>query len=300
MRGTADSLGIITKFYFQTHAAPDQVVNFNYFFDLMDQSCGATPEAAAKAFRHIQDVAQNPYLIDRRTSFGMFINRDTFQVRGVFNGTQDDGDYKLLIRSLLENLPKPTAVNVTTLTWMENNGALGGSPDSSFDPPVPGAVGSNDTFYAKSVVVPDFSNGLTEAAMVNYFTYLMEKGKDPNTGAWFSIPNLYGGEDSQINSKDTKFAAYPDRDALWIFQHYSSQSPFTKTAYDFVTGMNVALEEKMPNTNFTAYLNYVDDSYSTHTAHKYYYGVELSKKLTDLKRELDPNNTFWNPQAFMA
>lgn len=299
LRGAADSFGIVHTFYFQTYAAPKSVVNFNYFFNLMNTSAGATPEDTAKAFLHIQAVAQNASVIDRRNSWGMYIDRSTFQVRGVYNGTTNDTSYKAFITELLRGLPTPINSNVTNLSWMENNIALGGNPDSTFNPPAPHTAGSNDTFYAKSVVVPEDSP-LTEAALVNYFTYLFEKGQDLNTGAWFSIPNLYGGPDSQINTKTVEFAAYPDRDALWVFQHYSSQVPFSETAYKFVQGMNPALEEKMPGANFTAYINYIDSSYSRQTAHKEYYGADLTRKLSALKKRVDPRNVFWNPQSFLA
>lgn len=132
-------------------------------------------------------------------------------------------------------------------------------------------------------------DGLARATLNAFYDYIM-KGAPT---AYFVIINLYGGPGSKINTKTTKDAAYADRDSLWVFQNYGE----TAGSIDFINGINNAIIKAQPNTKFGAYLNYVDPSYSAEEAHKLYYGEELYGKLVDLKQQVDPTMTFWNPQA---
>lgn len=276
-------------------------MNYGYQFDLMNTTAGATPQAAAKAFLHLQDVARNASVTDRRNTWGIFIGLDTFNVRGVYNGTAADDSFQAFQTELLRNLPHPIHRDIWELSWMENNVMLGGNLDGTFNPPAPGTPGSFDTFFAKSAVVPE-SAPLTDATLRNYFSYLLKYGSNSSAGGWFSIINLYGGPDSQINARPSNFSAYSDRDALWVFQHYSStlDQPFTTAAYDLVEGMNEALEYGRSQGVFEAYANYVDPSLDVNSAHVNYYGWETTERLQALKCKVDPGNVFWNPQAFVC
>lgn len=251
-------------------------------------------DKATAGFMHLQDFARNSTLLDRRLSFGTYVSRDVFSVRGVFTGSV--ADFQPIAAEMLRGLPKPSDNTTQSLAWLDALKTLDGT---SLKP----NPNEHDNFFAKSVVVPETAP-LTEASVKNYFTYLVNEGANPNTGGWFSICNLYGGPDSQINTKTVDFAAYSDRNALWVFQHYTSEPaaavPFPQTAYNFVQGMNAALEKEMPGTDFGAYLNYVDPSLTAAEAHKEYYGDTLYAKLLALKKEVDPKGTFWNPQAIGA
>jgi hypothetical protein len=78
-----------------------------------------------------------------------------------------------------------------------------------------------------------------------------------------------------------------------MFQNYG----FGPKSMNFVNGINNAIIKAQPETKFSAYLNYVDPTYDAATAHKVYYGDELYERLAVLKKELDPGNFSWHPQA---
>lgn len=149
----------------------------------------------------------------------------------------------------------------------------------------------HDNFFAKSITVPE-KDKLSANALNAFYTYI-KKGAPTD---YFVIINLYGGPGSQINTKDTTFAAYNDRDSLWVFQNYGITPP----SIPFINGLNDAIINAQPKTTFGAYLNYVDPSYTAAQAHKLYYGDALYTKLAALKKKVDPTSVFWNPQAIGA
>lgn len=118
---------------------------------------------------------------------------------------------------------------------------------------------------------------------------------------WFSIINLYGGPDSQINIRDNSFSAYSDRSALWVIQNYGYtndySSPFPSTIIPFINGLNNALTSAQPQTAFGAYANYVDPGLTAAQAHSLYYDGQTYDKLNAIKNVVDPGKVFWNPQA---
>jgi hypothetical protein len=57
-----------------------------------------------------------------------------------------------------------------------------------------------------------------------------------------------------FSSKDTSFAAYKDRDALWVIQHHGNNVPGSMVDLEFINGLNQAITEAMPNAGLGAYL----------------------------------------------
>lgn len=96
-------------------------------------------------------------------------------------------------------------------------------------------------------------------------------------------------------------AAYSGRGQLWIVQHYailaSQGSSDTERAINFVNGLNDALKNSMPGTGFGGYLNYVDPELSAQEAHGLYYGNDVYQRLVEIKKVVDPDNVFSNPQS---
>jgi hypothetical protein len=149
----------------------------------------------------------------------------------------------------------------------------------------------HEDFFAKSVTVPE-SDGLA----ANTLNALYDHINTANGVEFYIIINLYGGPGSVINSKDTSFAAYNDRDSLWVLQNWG----YGAGSIDFVNGINSVITKAQPQTNFGAYLNYVDPSYDAATAHKLYYGDAVYSRLAALKKQVDPQSVFWHPQAIGA
>lgn len=283
IRGAADSFGVITTFYLQTRPAPSSVTSFSFAFDGVWNS----KATFTNTFLHIQDVAKNASVVDSKLSFGIYLDGyGTYSMSGAYLGSVADFNAKVkpeLLRGLPSNTP-----TIESLGWIAYLTKVGGLPTiktplTSYD--------EHENFFAKSVTVPE-SSGLTSTTLNALFDYL----QTANGVDYYMIINLYGGPGSAINSKDTSFAAYNDRDSLWVLQNYG----YTASSIDFVNGINRAIINAQPQTSFGAYLNYIDPTYDAATAHKLYYGDAVYERLAALKKEVDPQSIFWNPQAIGA
>ncbi|KAF2088002.1 Glucooligosaccharide oxidase [Saccharata proteae CBS 121410] len=293
LRGAADSFGIITTFHLQTQAAPSTVITWSYTIPGMFDSASTS----ATSFTHIQSFAQNASVVDRNLGFGMYMDGSGFSISGTYIGTQSHFT-TIIATELLRGLPTPTASTVQAVDWIKSLTLL--SNQDSLTEPTAG-YSAHDNFFAKSVTVPE-SAPLTTAALQSYWAYMIANGTNP-VAPWYTIVNLYGGPDSQINdNKNTSFAAYADRSSLWVFQHYvfTSGATLPDAAIPFLDGFNESLTREMPGAGFGAYLNYVDPSLSASEAHELYYGEELYERLKELKGRVDPQGVFWNPQAVGA
>jgi hypothetical protein len=279
MRGAAENFGIVTEFHLQTHPAPPSIVRFKYEFEGMLDSKNKFRDS----FLHLQDVAMNASVMDDKSNYQFYIDsNNTYHVSGIYFGSVDEYNDKLK-DELLRTLP-PSHATVKSMSWIDflvevsHTDSL--KTDSDYDLHV--------NFFAKSVSVPE-KDRVSAASLNALYDHLQTAG---DLQYWIEI-YLHGGPGSNINNKDTNFAAYNDRDNLWVFQNYG----FGPESMDFVNGINDAIIGAQPETEFGAYLNYVDPTYDAATAHKVYYGDELYERLAVLKKELDPGKVFWHPQA---
>ncbi|KAF2463623.1 FAD-binding domain-containing protein [Lindgomyces ingoldianus] len=286
IRGAADSFGVIVNFYMQTNVAPTAITYFAFSWSNMFGS----KQTFTNTFLHIQDFGKNASVIDSRISFGIYMDGSTYNLGGTFFGTVDEFNSKIK-PELLRSLPAPTTTTVKSLGWIDYLVLL--SDKTTIEEPLTG-YDEHDNFFAKSITVPEASGGLTATTLNAFY----DQVKTAGSVSWFVIINLYGGPKSSINdpSKDTNFAAYNDRDSLWVLQNYGE----TAASIPFINGINNAITKAQPNTNFGAYLNYVDPSLDAATAHKVYYGDALYARLLALKKTVDPTSVFWNPQAIGA
>ena len=293
LRGAADSFGIITTFHLQTLPAPASVVNWQYSIPGMFVSAATT----AAAFTHIQAFAQNASVIDRKLGFGIYLDGTGFSISGTYIGPLSTFNTKIA-PELLRGLPTPSSSSIRTGTWIDSLTLLA-SPQPLQQPTARTSYTLHDDFYAKSLVVPG-SAPLTTAALTSYFNYVIGNGVNaPNP--WYSIINLYGGPDSQINAPAPSASAYSDRGALWVLQHYgytgNTGAPYPAASLAFVDGLNAALTSAMPGAAFGAYLNYVDPGLTAAQAHELYYGSATYAKLLGIKNVVDPGKVFSNPQS---
>jgi hypothetical protein len=283
IRGAADSFGIVTTFYLQTRPAPTSLVNFAFpLTGVFDSKTKFT-----NTFQHLQDVAKNASVVDNKISFGIYLDGyGTYSLSGAYFGSVAEFNSKVkgeLTRGLTFSNP-----TVESLGWYDF--LVKTSGESTIKTPVTG-YDLHDNFFAKSVTVPE-SDGLTASTTNALYDYLKTAG----SVEYYMIINLYGGPGSQINKKDTSFAAYNDRDSLWVLQNYG----LTGDSVNFINGLNDAIIKAQPQTKFGAYLNYVDPSYDAATAHKLYYGDAVYSRLAALKKQVDPQSVFWHPQAIGA
>ncbi|SLM33671.1 glucooligosaccharide oxidase [Lasallia pustulata] len=239
LRGAADAFGIIINFYLQTQPAPSTVINWSFGIPGMFVSA----ETSTDAFLHIQDFARNASVIDRKIGFGTYLDGQGFSIGGTYLGTLDDFNNKIA-PELLRGLPTPSSKSVQAVDWIKSLTMLAGQ---SLQQPLTN-YNAHDNFFAKSITSPE-SAPLTREALTSYFNYIIQNGVNPPS-PWFSIINLYGGPDSQINNKDINFAAYSDRSSLWVFQHYGyaaqTASPFPSGTTPFIDGLSDALTSAQP------------------------------------------------------
>ncbi|KAL8741340.1 MAG: hypothetical protein Q9190_006043 [Brigantiaea leucoxantha] len=269
----------VTKFYFQTQPAPSSIVNWVYTIPI------SSVNVAASSFLHIQNFARNASVVDSKIGLGVSPSASSFRISGVYYGDQEDFTSRI-VPELLRGLPTPTSQSAQTLDWISSLTQLWGGP---LQQPLTG-YSAHDNFYAKSILL---------AALTSYFTYIATNGTHAPQ-PWFSEINLLGGPGSRINDPPiaASNAAYSERGALWVVQHYSEvySSP-PQQVFNFVNGLNSALENAMPGTTFGGYLNYVDPELSPDQSHRLYYSQEVYERLVRIKREVDPDNIFSNPQS---
>ena len=312
MRGAADAFGVVTRFHSQTAPHPNTVINWGY---TPVKSAYTDKDTFVDYIMHFQDFALNSTLIDRNISFGIYLDGTVFNIAGVYfpfsNYSEHSkpigmyfGDFDRFNNTILPAMfdnwqPYKTLQNDTPVDWLTSMALLDGAP-SIGQPTTRTGYTQHSDFFAKSLTIPESSGGFTKEAAGAYYDYIIANNNSA-TPPWFAIINLYGGPDSQINTKDTKFAAYRDRDSLWVIQHYSNtDATHPDVNLSFVNGLNDAITNAMPNVNIGAYLNYIDPTLTRDQAKELYYGDELYGQLQKLKRKWDPKNVFWNPLAVEA
>jgi len=289
IRGAADSFGIITNFYLKTHAAPEAVTYFAFrWADALFKS----KTDFTKTFLHLQDFGTNASVTDNRISWGIYLDGvSTYNLGGTFFGTVDEFNAKIK-PELIRGVPTPGEIVVQSYSWYDYLILM--SDKTSIIEPLTG-YDEHDTFFAKSITVPE-EDKLSANALNAFYDHIINDASKAPAKGYFVIINLYGGPGSAINTKDTTFAAYNDRDSLFVFQNYGIGADGT----DFINGINAAIIKAQPKTTFGAYLNYVDPSYTPAEAHKLYYGDALYAALLKLKKKFDPKSVYWNPQAIGA
>jgi len=187
---------------------------------------------------------------------------------------------------MIKGLPQPASAQIEYMDWPQYLLAFDGG--NTIPQSLP--YDKHDNFYAKSITVPE-SSPLKPHTMNALYDHI--KANEPFPAPWFTIINLYGGPGSAINKKDSNFAAWKNRDSLFVFQNYG----VTAANMKFIKGINEVVYASQPETNFGGYLNYVDPELSAKEAHKLYYGKEIYGRLLALKKKVDPQWVFWNPQA---
>jgi hypothetical protein len=159
----------------------------------------------------------------------------------------------------------------------------------------------HDDFFAKSITVPE-SRGVSADSLNSMWDYIKDT---PAPTPYFIIINLYGGPGSSINAKHKKaldYSAYKHRDSLFVFQIYgranaTEEGSTGAASVPFIQGLHEAITSADKETEFGAYLNYVDPSLSPEEAHRLYYGDQVYSRLAQIKAQVDPQGVFWNPQA---
>jgi hypothetical protein len=151
------------------------------------------------------------------------------------------------------------------------------------------AGGIPSAFYSKSLAFRP-SDIIPSSGVDSLFEFL--DTADKGTALWFAIFDLEGGA---INDVPMDATAYVHRDALFYLQTYAVDiGRVSTTTRNFVNGINQVIMKALPNVQFGAYAGYVDPELPN--GQQAYWGSNLPR-LEQIKRAIDPNDVFHNPQS---
>ncbi|RPA82533.1 FAD-binding domain-containing protein [Ascobolus immersus RN42] len=291
-RGAGDSFGIITKFHVQTLLAPEVGTVFNFTFPGLK-----TAAERVAIFKSVQDfsITADAKFHMRAFSVPSLGWGDSFTISGVYWGPKET--YLELIEPLASAMPNNTRHLNQELDYLTALSSFDQwQPLAQREPYNPPSV----SFFTKSIISPD---PLSDASLTSFFNFITSpnantQGKTPVY--WYVIHDLYGGQKSRIGEFPLESASYAGRDALWTMQLYSSPAGFgggyPAAGFQFMQDMVDSVQKPQPETNFSAYPNYVDPSLKKEDALRLYYGPQL-ERLKQIKRKVDKNDMFWNPQS---
>lgn len=119
--------------------------------------------------------------------------------------------------------------------------------------------------------------------------------------SWYAVINLHGGPDSQITRVPSDASSYAHRDSLWVMQHYgyanSHLPPLLDSTKAAVKSITQAIRNAYPEVSLGAEANYHDPDMEREVAQCLHHGEATVSRLEALKREVDPDEVFWNPQS---
>lgn len=275
VKGAAAGFGIVTEFKVRTQAEPPEAVLYTYNIQ------GGSSADKAEAFKKWQELISDPNLSRKFAS--QFILTEQFGaiVTGTFFGSQQEYDSL----NISARLPNSDDSVIELKDWL---GVVGHwVEDVALD--IVGGIPSN--FYAKSLAYTE-NDIIPDDGVDKLFDYI--DGADKGNALWFIIWDLEGGA---INDVAPNATAYGHRDALFYHQAYAVNlvGKISDETKDFLTGVNNAVIDALPQHDKGAYAGYVDPALGENSASLYWGGnVE---RLESIKAQVDPEDVFHNPQS---
>lgn len=310
LQGAGSSFGVITQYRVNTFETPAAAVHYTYQWNF----------AAEDAISHIQEwqdfVQTNiPPALGAEITFGKgsWSGSISFNLVGVFYGNQDDvslfeachvslsvsstdmmlPQLESTLQPYLSQLPSPAWSSLTPGNYIDSVRTLAGDTplDTSTQP------NGDDTFYAKSLMVP----AMSDAAVRSWVYNMAYDGFNSDT-AWFCQLELYGGSNSKINEVASDATAFAHRDAMNTIQFYASSSsyspPYPQDGFGFLDNMVSQITQNQDLGEVpAAYVNYIDTRLDN--PQQAYYGAN-SGRLSTLKGQYDPKAVFRFPSAVQA
>ncbi|KAK0445462.1 hypothetical protein EV421DRAFT_1796694 [Armillaria borealis] len=211
IRGSASSFGVVTSYEFSTVPVPEEGTYFVYNWNV-------SVAEASIFLTSFQDFVQsgipNTLGLELRLLRGNIVGNLSMQLDGAYFGN-----------------------------WIETVAALTfGALNTSTQAPI------NDTFYAKSLMIPEDSP-LSMGAVDALMSYL------DTVRLWFVEIELYGGSNSAIN-------LVPVDETLFNMQLYASSvvPPYPKDGFAFLDGItDVIISNSPDNWGYGTYINYPDN-----------------------------------------
>ncbi|KAK1221872.1 hypothetical protein PQX77_015306 [Marasmius sp. AFHP31] len=273
VKGAAASFGVVTEFKVITHPEPDEMTKYSYTISL------GPHKSMSQTFANWQRIISQPDLT-RKLASQLIVFEWGMIIQGTYFGPQSEFEALKFDEQLGQNA---TSKSVTLDNWMgtvsnwaetEAIKLLGGLPAP---------------FYSKSLA---FRNDtLIPRDRIDQLFDMFDSG-DKGTILWFAIFDLEAGAVNDVGMGDT---AYAHRDALFYIQTYAvgipSLAPKTK---DYLNKINTLLD---PEDVLGAYAGYVDPDLAGSRPPQIRYWGPNYEKLQRVKRDVDPKDTFWNPQS---
>ncbi|KAH6614945.1 hypothetical protein C7974DRAFT_56485 [Boeremia exigua] len=275
VKGAAAGFGIVTEFKVRTQAEPSEAVLYTYNIQ------GGSSADNAQAFKKWQALISDPALSRKFAS--QFILTEQFGaiVTGTFFGSQQEYDSL----NISARLPNSDDSVIELKDWL---GVVGHwAEDVALD--IVGGIPSN--FYAKSLAYTD-KDIISDDGVDKLFDYI--DGADKGGAIWFIIWDLEGGA---INDVAPNATAYGHRNALFYHQAYAVNlfGKIGDKTRAFLTGVNDAVLDALPEHDEGAYAGYVDPALGQNSA-SLYWGGNVAR-LESIKAQVDPNDVFHNPQS---
>lgn len=272
IKGAASGFGIVTEFVVRTHPAPGNAVRYSYTLEV--GSFASMASSFKKWLKLVSDpnLSRNLYAQVTLCQIGMIVS-------GTYFGSQDEFD-ALGLNSIF---PKHKANIVYIEDWL----ALVANWTEDVGLHIVG--GARCAFYSKCLAYKT-AYPMPDKCVDDLFKYL--DTADKGTLLWFLNFELQGGATNDIPSDAT---AYAHRDVLYYSESFGIDiGRVTKTTRSFITGINNVITSNMPREKFGSYPGYVDPE--LRNGQQSYWGPNLPR-LERIKREIDPEDVFHNPQS---
>jgi hypothetical protein len=271
IKGAASGFGIVTEFKVRTEPAPDTAVKFEYTLKV-----GSTEERAT-LFKQWQAYVSNPDLT-RKLASTLTLLDDSMVITGTFFGTEEE--YNAL--NIGSQWPGVNGKAIVFQDWL----GLVGNWAEDVALKLVGGIPSH--FYAKSTAWTP-SDLMDSDTIDKMFAYI--DSADKGSLAWFVLFDFQGGYTNDIPTDAT---AYAHRDVLIWMQSYSVSlvGAVRQAQFDFLDDLNTLVtNDKAP---YSAYSGYVDPLLPD--GPEAYWGSNLPR-LQQIKKRIDPQNVFRNPQT---
>ncbi|EGG03680.1 uncharacterized protein MELLADRAFT_90017 [Melampsora larici-populina 98AG31] len=292
LRGAGASFGIMTSIKFQTHPAPNELLNFAFRWDF-------TEDDSANALIEFQAFCQS----NLPSELGMGVNfqrgsqpgRLKFGFVGAWFG--DSKKFPTVIQKWLDVMPTPTTTLIEKRDWLTDvQGMARVTSQEALLSSNIDVTDQYDTFYAKSLTTSD-STPISNASIRAFSKHLASEGWISDT-RWIARFELWGGQNSAITSVAKDATAFAQRSILLSMHFYASSKdylpPFPDEGFSFIDEMVSALVGN--GRAYGAYANLDDDRLASTEWQDLYFNDNY-QRLSQIKSVYDPQNVFSYPQS---
>ncbi|KAJ8081565.1 hypothetical protein PM082_007410 [Marasmius tenuissimus] len=277
LKGAGASFGVITEFKVITRPEPREITQYTYKFEL-----SASHRGLAQMFARWQEFISQPDL-SRKFASQFIVHELGLVVQGTYYGPRSEFDALGFDKKVATNA---SAVSVTADNW------LGNVANWATQEAINLVGGVNLPFYAKTLA---FRNDTLMSADTIQSVFDQFDSKKKGSKLWVAIFDLAGGA---INDVPLDATSYPHRDTLFFLQSYIVGIPkITDQNRQWLNDINGIVERSTPHANYGAYAGYVDPFMENAQTR---YWKSNYPRLQQIKSQIDPQDTFHNPQSVVG